>query len=655
MMHVIQIIDLSGFTLDAWRIATRRPSVRIHKATLVTRKSTTSLSTMKKKRKPPDPDPASEDESSPTSGEETSGNARLDQGNPKPSNRRKRPKEQREATVKMCLQKHLIQKNLLPIIDEMVDNVSRRVHRASLLLNHYTVYLLEMGELGNIDFGDQMLYNTALNIDSERGNRYPELRQFFSDNAELYEEIPVVYGSSRPLNSAARQMATTCCNHLWMNFSRRIERLFRSVDGEEDEPDARAMKSIIWRTRNMPQYVSPLALQERHSTIATRILDCGAETLGNEEITDDWIVENTASTLRFLYQLLQMSEERETKMFTMLPVFDIKRHHITIDGLALRSMLIRCGDISSSLTPFDFLALREHHVRAAFRLRQSWTLGNELKTDGVSLCVNVWRKKSEADTLTGETAFKIFGNDDYYATDPGEINLAATIHAINGMEAARIRLTRKQYREEGHLNMNMRKRKHYDAPVMERLGEFGRMSMKTPSTQGIRDYLTAKKPHDLFLWSHNSARKVSRWRMDTYIRKCSIIDRHWRTTKGESRYKPLMKYGAAAVWSRGMKKRESGPQKLMRHSCRKHFVVVDVDEFRTTKCCPDCHTITEAVRQRFVGPLLEGKRRWSREYRGLRRCRSNECRSFPLKSRDYGSALNIGACVPERPAAMCRG
>ena len=157
------------------------------------------------------------------------------------------------------------------------------------------------------------------------------------------------------------------------------------------------------------------------------------------------------------------------------------------------------------------------------------------------------------------------------------------------------------------------------------------------------------------LWEHHAARKTSAWRMDTYIHKWSCVDRFWRKTKNASgSSRPLMKYGAASVSSQGVKNRQSGPSKMMRHSCEKHFVVVYVDEYRTTQCCRDCHAITKGVTQKFIGPLKEGKKRYNFKVRGLRRCESNECRSCPLKPRDYAAAWNIGVCWPTRPPAMSR-
>ena len=173
-------------------------------------------------------------------------------------------------------------------------------------------------------------------------------------------------------------------------------------------------------------------------------------------------------------------------------------------------------------------------------------------------------------------------------------------------------------------------------------------TLKTPVCEQIESYLLKKLAYYPRLWSHHAAHKTSAWRMDSYIHRWSCVDRFWRKVSGGSRYKPLMKYGSASVYSRGVPNRRAGPGKLMKKSCQKHFNVVEVDEYLTTKCCCDCHAVTCSVGRLIIDHLGEEQtRRWI-TVRGLRRCRSNECRGSPLKSRDYAAAWNIGVCWPER-------
>jgi hypothetical protein len=47
------------------------------------------------------------------------------------------------SAIKCCLKKYLLQKDLLPVIQQLVDHISKISHRGSLLLNHYLVWCLE--------------------------------------------------------------------------------------------------------------------------------------------------------------------------------------------------------------------------------------------------------------------------------------------------------------------------------------------------------------------------------------------------------------------------------------------------------------------------------------------------------------------------------
>ena len=80
-----------------------------------------------------------------------------------------------------------------------------------------------------------------------------------------------------------------------------------------------------------------------------------------------------------------------------------------------------------------------------------------------------------------------------------------------------------------------------------------------------------------------------------------------------------------------------------------------VGEYKTTIVCNDCRSDTVKVYRKFTAPPPGQSR--SVEVRGLRRCRSNDCRSCPLKRRDVNAAMNIALCWPAhlRPQELRRG
>ena len=134
------------------------------------------------------------------------------------------------------------------------------------------------------------------------------------------------------------------------------------------------------------------------------------------------------------------------------------------------------------------------------------------------------------------------------------------------------------------------------------------------------------------LWRHHAARKPAAWRMDTFTHQRKTIDKYWQRTAGrhtrpeQTAQRPVLVYGSGSVMSRGLKGRGAAPTKLMKALARNHFKVIMVGEYKTTIVCNDCRSDTVKVyRRKFTGPPPGQSRRV--EVRGLRRCRSNDCRA----------------------------
>ena len=197
------------------------------------------------------------------------------------------------------------------------------------------------------------------------------------------------------------------------------------------------------------------------------------------------------------------------------------------------------------------------HVRAPFQIGvqdTSWMDSRQrFKTDGVGLCMNMWRKgaampkaKSKTKNTTSNPQNIPDSPHDYFAVDPGEANLAAVVHVVDGELQSKACLTRSRFREESHMNRNKRKRERYDrrvASVHERLANH---TTKTHETSVFEEYLKCKKPDYDELWEHHASHFPTALRMDTHIHRQSCIDKFWQGALGIRR-SPLMKYGAAAA------------------------------------------------------------------------------------------------------------
>jgi hypothetical protein len=599
--------------------------------------------------------------------------------------KRKRPLDLHEKTVCLGLKKNLLAPSLLPGIESLVDNISRRTHRASLLLNHYILSKISDRNFDVVAeaLKDQMFYYSALSL--SRSKNYSALIDFFERNKTIYESINKISGSGASANAAARQMKTNVSNYLWMTFDDRLRRLTKKSSKQEQ-------KFIIATIRGKTPY-HQMALDRQKTNLVER---CREILATDEVVYDRWIADHPGRVMRLYHFLLQQCEQQELKGFTILPVFQMKAHFTTIDAATLRFLLVDAGELPDTCSQEDFNTFKCEHFASVFRTRGKWTLGNEVKTDGFSLRMNVWRtehnvtaraelpKKDEMEELESKRTepknttrdventtkkkrkkdknepqlnphdLLLPGDDtDYFSNDPGERNQAYVHHTVGGVVVRKARLTSKQFRLESHRSEHIKRMKKWLSEVQEENTILSQHPLRTSSAETFKQHLVSKIPLYERLWKWHLNPRMARARWDYHIHSWSCIDRFWSKLAYDKpaglplHRRPLLKYGAGK-WGDA-----KAPNRKMLESAKKYFRIVMVPEYNTSQCCATCGSRMEKVTRKFIGPLQEGKRRYSTTIRDLKFCRSNACRSTPLKSRDGNAATNIGIAYPDRPGYLC--
>eukprot|EP00873_Tetraselmis_striata_P042890 jgi/Tetstr1/463154/TSEL_008088.t1 len=426
--------------------------------------------------------------------------------------KRRRPPELEERTVQCGLKKSLLYHNLLDGISRLVENVSRRTHRASLLLNYF--FLRKIQEGGDIEamaeaLKDQMFYYAALTL--TRSKNHPDLIDFYADRTALFEEVELLSGSSSSLNAAARAMKTNVLNYLWMTFDCKVTRLLK--DSPKD-----VREHVVHRIRNE---------EARKSFALTRqemeLVELCSSILETREVVDrEWIENHPGRILSLYRRLLQRCEERDVKGFTLLPVFQMKTHFTVIDAAALRHLLVQAGEIPSTLAQKDFNVIKDDYFRGVFKMRgpdSSWTLGNEVKTDGTSLMINVWRKRDfsvaesrmprkRQKTEKGDTPDDnsdeeepadpaigmLLPGDEHtnFTNDPGQTNQAYVKHFEGGVCVKKKRLTWKQFKHESHLKKNQEKVTKWNRDVQSENLILSKNPLKTADPGVFMEHLQSK-------------------------------------------------------------------------------------------------------------------------------------------------------------------
>ena len=560
----------------------------------------------------------------------------------------------------MGLRKHLLAPELFPHILALVDNVSRRTHRASLLINHYVLSNID-GGAGFFDalaaqcIGQQTFYTRAMKLTP---GMYQELLNFYNEKHEFYEQIPpMAPNTSNALNAAGRGMVTNVINSLWMTFEDRVKRLLPFIPRDQKK-DKHGIKYLMQRAQNRICF-RQLALNRVESEVLDHVHRYLPNNLG-QPIEKTWIRQHPGPILRLYHSILQRCEAEGTKGFSLLPIFDMKAHFACIDSDVLRGLMRAAGLIPNSLSESGFRALKDDHLRSVLKVPKGCNFG-EVKTDGVSLRFTVRRIVTKGSSPFDPYVAPLPSDEtDYFSNDPGHHNQAFVLHTVGNPNHPTVvrqkRLTYRQHCVESHHSEHLKKHKRWLREIQPELAILSENRVRTSSVQTLEAHLASKIPLYDRLWNYGLQRRMAMCRWDYYIHSRKCVDRFWSDLAYGHRsglpleQRPLLKYGGA-VWS-GAGNR-GAPNKRMLRSAMKFFRVVTVPEWGTTVCCATCGERMKEVKERFIGPLREGLRheadRPKRTIRGLKHCSSNVCRSCPLKSRDGNAAANIGFAWPNRP------
>jgi hypothetical protein len=588
--------------------------------------------------------------------------------------------EWKESVVKCCLGKHLKDKRAFSPIKNFVDNSSKIFHTGTLLVNHF---VCDMIEKPNVDVGklhkmlnDQMFFYRAFAIvarSKNKGKKYRELLDFFNKKQDMYPEkglINRLEDDGPILNAAARQIATNTATYLRTTFASRLKKVVFAKIPEGACPGI--ANSICWHVRGMPRYARSV-LNEEHLAIVSelRAMIAGADVKPEAELNDKWLDKNKGRVVCFLAWILKNFEELKLKnpkgmkrRFNLLPIADQKSHFIAISTVVMRRLMLNSGILGDEIDQETFNESIDEHRSAVFitsrvirgiKLAGPQTppcngtkkFGNTIETNGVSVCFHVltWRdkmpgmdeppkkirKKKRGATAASEEPSVIYDPTKVVGVDPGRCNISSTVQQQSDGSWKKCRLTRKQFYRDSHAESNLKKLQMSDRNNIA--GEMAMLSeciSKTASVKEFEKYLETKKRVDAKLWKHRLRRCFGLMAMDNYIHKRKTMDKFWKQTVG-LKEDTVVAYGDAGFASSGRGER-SVPTKTMRKAATRFSrLVVEVDEFNTSKTCCDCGACLLPIR-------IPGN---SKPLRAVRRCGSIECNETPLKSRDWSAAINI--------------
>ena len=316
---------------------------------------------------------------------------------------------------------------------------------------------------------------------------------------------------------------------------------------------------------------------------------------------------------------------RGFRLFSIIPKAKMGLRHIAIDNNVLRPLLVNIGVKNLPSRP-DWCKDNAHekwwdmafygHKKKPFKIP-----GYYIRTDGIAASIMYYRpdpnpkkkktkpknstkskkrkKNQDVDELEEEIKFvkppDIPDNAKIIGLDPGKRDIFATSSG-EGLkrERKRSRMSGNEYRQSS----GEMKRRHKASIWMDKLrstlpSEFKELSHKVSSSRElVENHFESIRNEFSTLWNYYSARRHRRLKFDAYIRSMSAIDMACRrildSVKGED--KVVVAFGQARF--HGTKGCPTAPTKRLYHRLSKIYKnrcwVVDIDEYGTSKMCPQC-------------------------------------------------------------------
>ena len=596
-----------------------------------------------------------------------------------------------QALKKRRVEKHSVVKCSLPgllighddalkrfraLVDDMVENVSRRVDKASLLLNRYLIDRLSQNKpLPNLGKDNQAFYAHLLNIGI--GNcRNPADGLEDVWNACFVEKgfpkIDKLEGITNAVLYAARTYRTSFLNSLWCAFDVRQKYLIKAwlIDNGLDEGILHAVKCAIngWDCNTAATLLSNNEDLVEFIGKQREILGLAGQVNSNsqpwDKIDDAWLRIHPQEVVMFYWKTLQYLEsltlkyqdepEKQPRLFTLCPMCTIKRHFIIIDSRVLYYLMRDAGIIGREWTrnEFEKKEAADVHFRNLFKVdklaSKKNTFSRMIQTDGVSACVHFARYET-APSVTAEEGSRDFSDERLIGLDGGRINIVMAVEKLDDDNFKIYRLTRGEYYERAGIKRRNRRTAKWQAKIQVEELTFSQKSRKTTDAQQFDAFLADYFSVYNKLWEAKLKKKRAQESFRVYCKKHKVLDGFFQSMRGER--EPVIAFGDAK-FPPGGRGEVSVPTEYVKARCRKYFTTVMVDEFRTSSVCPCCDAALCKVAVRYTDALNVTK---VRQVRGLKRCSAEDCAQFSFKDRDVVGARNILRCLSgARPQSLTR-
>lgn len=300
---------------------------------------------------------------------------------------KERSKYEVERATKCALQKHLLQKSLLPAIRERVRAVSESTNRAGLML--LDIIMRSLDRCSAFPKLDQTFFRHLLLGDMSD----PFVAESFAEAFSTFPRTTRFAGDGQPYSSAARDMMTNFYNSIVFAFEPRQKRYIKLWCSQD--PAARGEAWPIIKAINNWGTMETLTAEGERFVAAER-----AHLDNPSSITSSWLKGNVETVIKTYRRWLQYFEENDAKLFCLTPIWSIKSHFVEFDTDAMHGLMHAEGLYKGNLASFrsDPQHIEEQFL-SVFSTKglasKEWKFSMNVQTDGVALCVHFKRQKSD--------------------------------------------------------------------------------------------------------------------------------------------------------------------------------------------------------------------------------------------------------------------
>lgn len=518
---------------------------------------------------------------------------------------------------------------LLEYIEKLVFAVSQRTYNASVALNymlceHFQYKNIEDVMIPEVDdqtFIRQMILGTKSAV-----KPFSSIAMFYKRHPNFLPNPPRFHSDRNIYTHAAIKYKTNLVNHVFMNFEAFQRRyhtaLVKAMDWGHEDRLALLCGTNGWKVNYAGMYpmrsdLQPLIAYHR------RILGCIEE---SEFLNEYWYKTNISSCLKYFGLMLRFLETQPSvKVFTLVPVCQMKRHFITLDRTTIESIL---KHLFPKYATHDLERWIDVNAYQGKRMMFSGTLD----TDGISVCIHFTRPKIDGVSATQSTIHRTI------AIDPGRTNIYTITEQQEDDSFTKKRFTRKQYRHDSGIVFADKKTKKWIEPFANIWND---CTPKVIDLALFQNYYDRVKDNYDLVWSEKLRRRWGQQSFRIYGGKKRAFANFWKQYQDNRNV--LVLYGSAKFASTG-RGEVAVPVSRAFKEVKDRFQVEVVDEFRTTRIHHECQQPLEHVKVFNQEKPLHG----------LHWCSSTKCCKFV--DRDLNAAINIYHCgtLPIRPAMLCR-